>query len=128
MKILIIGINYSPELTGIGKYTGEMVEYLAEMGHEIRVVTAPPYYPHWKVFAGYSGWKYKLEREKGITIYRCPLWVPERPKGLSRIIHLSSFALSCLPPLLLQLVWKPQIVISIAPAILARRLPCRWPN
>lgn len=26
MKILVYGINYSPELTGIGKYTGEMVE------------------------------------------------------------------------------------------------------
>ena len=25
MKILVYGINYSPELTGIGKYTGEMV-------------------------------------------------------------------------------------------------------
>ncbi|HGU1206099.1 TPA: hypothetical protein ACM69N_004816, partial [Escherichia coli] len=23
MKILVYGINYSPELTGIGKYTGE---------------------------------------------------------------------------------------------------------
>ena len=29
MKILVYGINYSPELTGIGKYTGEMVEWLA---------------------------------------------------------------------------------------------------
>ena len=119
MRILICGINFSPELTGIGKYTGELAEYLAQAGHEIRVVTAPPYYPQWKVLPGYSRWKYKLEREKGITIYRCPLWVPERPRGLSRIIHLTSFALSSLPPLLLQLAWKPQLVISIAPAILS---------
>jgi len=27
MKILIDGVNYAPELTGIGKYTGEMAEY-----------------------------------------------------------------------------------------------------
>lgn len=33
MKILVYGINYSPELTGIGKYTGEMV---AEAAHEKR--------------------------------------------------------------------------------------------
>ena len=45
MKILVYGINYSPELTGIGKYTGEMVEWLAAQGHEVRVITAPPYYP-----------------------------------------------------------------------------------
>ncbi|GEM_PF-5576892 len=30
MKILIYGVNYAPELTGIGKYTGEMAEWLAE--------------------------------------------------------------------------------------------------
>lgn len=29
MKILVYGINYSSELIGIGKYIGEMVEWLA---------------------------------------------------------------------------------------------------
>ena len=29
-KILLYGINFSPELTGIGKYTGEMAAWLAE--------------------------------------------------------------------------------------------------
>jgi hypothetical protein len=51
MKILVYGINYSPELTGIGKYTGEMVEWMASQGHDVRVITAPPYYPEWKVGA-----------------------------------------------------------------------------
>lgn len=40
MKILVYGINYSPELTGIGKYTGEMVAWMAREGHEVRVITA----------------------------------------------------------------------------------------
>ncbi|MGU0172646.1 glycosyltransferase [Escherichia coli] len=31
-----MGINYSPELTGIGKYTGEMVEWMASQGHDVR--------------------------------------------------------------------------------------------
>ena len=39
MRILIHGINFSPELTGIGKYTGEMAEWLAAQGHEVRVPT-----------------------------------------------------------------------------------------
>ncbi|MBA1712567.1 colanic acid biosynthesis glycosyltransferase WcaI, partial [Escherichia coli] len=56
MKILVYGINYSPELTGIGKYTGEMVEWLAAQGHEVRVITAPPYYPQWQVGENYSAW------------------------------------------------------------------------
>jgi colanic acid biosynthesis glycosyl transferase WcaI len=43
LRILIYGLNYSPELTGIGKYTGEMAAWLAERGHDVRVVAAPPY-------------------------------------------------------------------------------------
>ena len=60
MKILVYGINYSPELTGIGKYTGEMVEWLAAQGHEVRVITAPPYYPQWQVGENYSAWRYHI--------------------------------------------------------------------
>jgi len=29
MRLLIYGLNFSPELTGIGKYTGEMAVWLA---------------------------------------------------------------------------------------------------
>jgi len=29
MRVLIYGLNYAPELTGIGKYSGEMTEWLA---------------------------------------------------------------------------------------------------
>jgi len=29
MKILLHGINFAPELTGVGKYTGEMAQWLA---------------------------------------------------------------------------------------------------
>jgi colanic acid biosynthesis glycosyl transferase WcaI len=49
MRILIYGINYAPELTGIGKYSSEMAEWLAEQGHEVVVTTALPYYPEWQV-------------------------------------------------------------------------------
>ncbi|MBS1209297.1 MAG: glycosyl transferase group 1 [Proteobacteria bacterium] len=61
MKIVVYGINFAPELTGIGKYTGEMADWLAAQGHEVRVVTAPPYYPAWKVDAPYSAYRYKVQ-------------------------------------------------------------------
>jgi len=68
LRILIHGINYAPELTGIGKYTGEMAEWLAVHGHEVRVVTAPPYYPEWKVADGYSAMRYARENINGVDI------------------------------------------------------------
>ena len=76
MRILIYGLNFAPELTGIGKYSGEMAAFLAQKGHEVRVVTTPPYYPQWRIMAGYSGAAYTTEQWQGVTVYRCPLWLP----------------------------------------------------
>jgi len=116
MKILVYGINYAPELTGIGKYTGEMVEWLAREGHEVRVITAPPYYPEWEVGARYSAWRYR--REDGeVTVWRCPLYVPKQPSTLKRLIHLGSFALSSFFPLMAQRRWRPDRIIGVVPTL-----------
>lgn len=116
MRILVYGINYSPELTGIGKYTGEMVEWMAREGHEVRVITAPPYYPQWKVGERYSSWRYRRE-EGDATVWRCPLYVPAQPSTLKRLLHLGSFALSSFFPLLAQRRWKPDRIIGVVPTL-----------
>ncbi|MCK1970286.1 colanic acid biosynthesis fucosyltransferase WcaI [Franconibacter sp. IITDAS19] len=116
MKILVYGINYSPELTGIGKYTGEMVEWMARQGHEVRVITAPPYYPQWQVGENYSAWRYRKE-QGAATVWRCPLYVPKQPSTLKRLIHLGSFAVSSFFPLLAQRNWKPDRIIGVVPTL-----------
>jgi colanic acid biosynthesis glycosyl transferase WcaI len=117
LRILLLGLNYSPELTGVGKYSGEMMEWLAGRGHDVRVVTAPPYYPAWKVREDYSCWKYSREvSPAGVRIYRCPLWVPPRPRGINRMVHLGSFATSSLPIMLALTSWRPHVVLSVEPA------------
>jgi len=118
MRILIVGINYAPELTGIGKYTAEMAEWLASHSHEVRVVTAPPYYPEWRISNAYSAWRYQHEDLSGVNIWRCPLWVPAKPSGLKRLIHLASFAISSFPVMLRQILWNPDVVISIEPPLM----------
>lgn len=124
MKILVYGINYAPELTGIGKYSGEMCEWLAASGHEVRMVTAPPYYPAWQVDAPYSTTRYQTEQLNGLRVLRCPLWVPKKIGGLSRILHLLSFALTSLPVMLAQAVWRPDVVMTVAPALTCA--PAGW--
>lgn len=116
MKILIYGINFSPELTGIGKYTGEMAAWLGEEGHKIRVITAPPYYPEWAVREGYPN-SYSADHSKNVTTIRCPLYVPAKPNTLKRILHLVSFSISSFIPVVGCVVWKPDIVIQIVPTL-----------
>lgn len=117
MRILISSINYAPELTGIGKYTTEMAEWLALKGHEVRVVTSQPYYPEWRVYDGYASWRYKNESVRGVGVWRCPLWVPSKPSGIKRLIHLASFALSSLPVLCRQIFWRPDLVFVVEPPL-----------
>jgi colanic acid biosynthesis glycosyl transferase WcaI len=118
VHVLIVGLNFYPELTGIGKYTGELAAYLAGRGHAVRVITTPPYYPHWKIQNGHRAWRYQKESWQGVEIQRCPLWVPRRPRGLTRLLHLATFAFSSLPALMAQLPWKPDVVLCIAPALM----------
>ncbi len=124
MRILIVGINYAPELTGIGKYSGEMAEFLVAAGHQVRVVTAPPYYPEWRVADGYAAWCYSREILAGVSIWRCPIWVPARPSGLKRLLHLASFALTSMPVLMRQLFWRPDVIIAIEPPLFCA--PAAW--
>jgi colanic acid biosynthesis glycosyl transferase WcaI len=118
MRLLIYGLNHAPEPTGIGKYTGEMVSWLAGRGHDVRVIAAPPYYPAWRIAEGSSGWRWRRERRDGARVVRCPLYVPRRPSGATRMLHLASFAASSLPVALAEAVaWRPQLVFTVAPAL-----------
>ena len=124
MRILILSINYSPELTGIGKYNGEMAEWLAAKGHEVQVITAPPYYPSWKIKSGYTGYWYSRENINGVSIWRCPLWVPREPSGLKRIAHLMSFAISSLPIMISKTACRPDIIFVVEPPLFCA--PAAW--
>ena len=125
MKILIYSTNFAPEPTGIGKYSGEMAAWLVAQGHEVRVVAAPPYYPAWELGEGYATWPpYRREQWQGVDVWRAPLWVPRSPSGLTRVLHLLTFAVSSLPVMLWQALWRPDVVMTVAPALVCA--PTGW--
>src|SRR5918994_5371809 len=132
MKVLILGLNFAPELTGTGRCTADFAAWLSDRGHEVRVITAPPYYPEWCVAAGYAAWKWRREMAGPVRVLRCPIWLPRTATPLARALHLLSFALSSLLPCVWQaarfrpdLIWAVEPTAFAAPgALLAARL-CR---
>ncbi len=90
-SILIVGINFFPEPTGIGKYTAEMAFHLGQKNYEVKVVTGFPYYPTWKVFPGYKNLFFSTENINGVSVTRCPLYVPGSLSGLKRMMQDFSF-------------------------------------
>ena len=94
----MIGGNYYPEQTGIGRYNGEMMDWLSKNGFDCSVITTYPYYPKWKVDAFYKNrslW-YMNEKHGDVKVYRCPLYVPKKVRAIKRILLEFSFSLSAL--------------------------------
>jgi colanic acid biosynthesis glycosyl transferase WcaI len=122
-NVLLIGHNFSPEPTGIGKYSGEMMDWFAKSGYNCTVVCTYPYYPYWKVQPPYKNRWYKKEvisyPESGttMTIFRCPSYVPANPTGKKRIIQDFSFWTSMIWVVLKLILSKQKfdLVITIAP-------------
>lgn len=117
LRILFVVLNFSPEPTGTGKFTGEFAQHLSRQGHDVRVICAPPYYPWWKLDAKHSSFFYRRERLGAISILRCPLYVPAKPTKLRRIIHLVSSGLSLLPTVLFTKGFKPDLVFNVQPTL-----------
>lgn len=120
MRILVVGINYAPDMIGVAKYNTELCEALASFGHEVRMITAPPYYPEWCIPKPFRGFRYNHELTNGVFVTRSPIYVPSDPTGGKRLLHHASFALtSAWPVLSASLRKRPDVVFSVAPSLIS---------
>lgn len=121
-KILLYGMNFAPEIAGVGKYTGEIADYLTGQGGKVTVVTTPPHYPGWSVREGYTN-SYSTERKKGMKIFRVPLFLKENMGGIWRLIAPLSFAATSAPVVLWNILRdRPHFVICVEPTLFAAPL------
>ena len=125
LKILILGLNYAPEMVGIAIYTAGLAEDLTRRGHDVRVLAGKPYYPGWKIPTDYKNFWLRRTKENGVELTRIAHYVPGNPTGLRRILHHLSFAASSLFPFL---YWsfkqKPDVILTVAPSLIAA--PVAW--
>ncbi|MCE5192006.1 MAG: WcaI family glycosyltransferase [Actinomycetia bacterium] len=119
MKLLIVSLNYKPELVGVGKFSAELAEWFAANGHKVRVICGPPHFPEWSVRAGYSPWRFSDQDVGGVHVFRVPVWIPRKPTGLARLVHLGSFGVSVLAACVAQMRWSPDVVLMMEPTLAA---------
>jgi colanic acid biosynthesis glycosyl transferase WcaI len=115
MKILILSINYWPEVTGIGAFTTYRAEYLAAAGHEVEVCTTFPYYPSWEVAPEYAGTLVKDQTHNGVGIFRSLCYVPRVPSSVRRILHEGSFIFTSFLRALVRK--RPDVIFVISPPL-----------
>jgi len=93
MRVVIWGINYSPEVTGIGPCNTALCEYLAAQGHEVEMLTSFAYYPAWTKSREDSRKLFRTDHLNGVKIRRCWHYVPLAVTTKKRIWHELSFVL-----------------------------------
>lgn len=114
MRILIIGINYLPEQTGIGPYTAGVAAHLAGQDHEVDVLTGLPSYPEWRIHRGYRRLVCRTERIDEVNVHRRWHYVPQSQTALRRLSYEASFLLTGLSFLRLP---KPDLVLGVIPTL-----------
>lgn len=117
-KVLIFGLNYEPEMVGCARFTTPLVEFIAsDLEIDCLVFSAKPYYPEWKTYEAYRGLGFNKSVVKKTHIIRAPIYVPNKPTAIRRIMHLLSYfflALIFLPKFIL---YQPSHIIVILPTI-----------
>jgi colanic acid biosynthesis glycosyl transferase WcaI len=90
-RLLLVSTNYAPEHSGIGPYSAQIAEHLAEIGHEVHVLAGMPHYPAWRVDPDYRGAWRRTEQREGVTVHRRRHTVPARQSALRRALYEASF-------------------------------------
>ena len=93
MKIGMITQWYDPE-TGPASIPAIFARGFVAAGHEVRVLTGFPNYPHGRIYPGYrQRWRMK-EVIDGVKVCRVPLVPNHGSSAIGRIMNYTSFALS----------------------------------
>ncbi len=94
MRVVVIGVNYPPEVAGIAPQTAALCRHLAARGDNVLMLTARPHYPAWRVSCGYRGQRFIRETLERVRVLRLPSYIPTRPGVLvHRLLYDGSFAL-----------------------------------
>lgn len=112
-SLLIYGINYWPEVTGIAPYTTGIAEHLASKCWDVTVCTGMPHYPQWKVPREFQRRLRATERVNGVDVRRFRHFVPSSQSAVRRAMYEATFLAHSAR---LRDI-RPDIVLGIVPSL-----------
>ena len=113
-RVVLIGINYAPEVTGIAVNTVDMAHSLRDAGHSVVVMTGMPHYPHWHVHDSYRGRLRGDELLDGVRVKRFSHYVPTRQSALTRGTYEATFLMNAAA---VNIRPRPDLVLGIIPSL-----------
>jgi colanic acid biosynthesis glycosyl transferase WcaI len=116
MRVVVWGINYAPEITGIAPHNVALCEFLQRHGHDIEMVTTFSYYPAWRKRAEDRHRFFRMDRINGVPVHRCWHFVPRRVSAWKRILHEATFVLTS--TMRVFLLPRPDVYVIVSPPLL----------
>ena len=94
MRVIVWGINYAPELTGIAPYNVALCEFLRAKGDDVEMVTTFAYYPAWRKREEDRHRLFRTNIINGVPVHRCWHFVPQHVSAWKRILHEATFVIT----------------------------------
>ncbi len=117
MNVLVLGMNYAPERTGIAPFTTGLCEFLVQRGHRVTVATTFPHYPEWETHRAYAGKWSHTETCNGVALKRKQVFLPGRATTARRVLYDTSLGVGVV--LSGVRVPKPDLILGVLPPIQA---------
>ena len=116
MRVIVWGINYAPEITGIAPHNVALCEFLQRESVDVEMITTFAYYPAWRKRPEDRHLLFRTDRINGVPVHRCWHFVPQRVSAWKRIVHEATFIVtSTLQTLLLR---RPDLYVIVSPPLL----------
>jgi colanic acid biosynthesis glycosyl transferase WcaI len=110
-SVLVIAMNYAPEVSGTAPYTQQLAEHLTSR-YDVQVIAGLPHYPEWKIHDGFGAWR-ETRVEGRVTVVRLRHFVPRRLSSTKRVLHEITFAIRAL----FERGPQPDLVVAVSPPI-----------
>ena len=111
-KVLIIAINYRPEMTGTAPYTTALAEHLASAGHQVTVLTGFAHYPAWRLEPGERRLRADAWQD-GVRVLRRRHLVPRVQSAVWRALYEGTFLVHGA----LSNPERPEVVLGVIPSL-----------
>ncbi len=116
MKILILSLAYSPEITGNAPLVTNLAEDLAEKGHEVKVICGIPFHGLEKVPDRYKGNLWCSEKINDVNIKRSYSFVSDSRRFSVKIANYISYTVSSFLAALLD-SGNYDLIMAVSPPI-----------
>jgi len=116
MRVVVWGINYAPEITGIAPHNVALCEFLQRYGHDVEMVTTFAYYPAWRKRPEDRHLLCRTDRINDVPVHRCWHFVPRRVFAWKRIVHEATFVL--ISTMRILLLRRPDVYVVVSPPLL----------